>query len=35
VLFNTWAGSQKSNTSINTAFKSALTVTRDQVPNLK
>jgi mannan endo-1,4-beta-mannosidase len=35
VLFNTWAGSQKSNTSINTAFNSALTVTRDKVPSLK
>jgi hypothetical protein len=35
VLFNTWAGSQKNNTSISTAFNSALTVTRDKVPNLK
>ena len=35
VLFNTWAGSQKNNTSITTAFNSSFTVTRDQVPNLK
>ena len=35
VLFNTWAGSQKNNTSIPTAFNSTYTVTRDKVPNLK
>ena len=35
VLFNTWAGSQKNNTSIPTAFNSSFTVTRDKVPNLK
>jgi hypothetical protein len=35
VLFNTWACSQKSNTSIPTAFNSSFTITRDEVPNLK
>jgi hypothetical protein len=35
VLFNTWAGSQKNNSSIPTAFNSTFTVTRDEVPNLK
>jgi Glycosyl hydrolase family 26 len=35
VLFNTWAGSQKNNTSIPTAFNSSFTVTRDKVPSLK
>jgi hypothetical protein len=35
VLFNTWAGSQKSNPSITTAFNSTYTVTRDKVPSLK
>ena len=35
VLFNTWAGSQKNNSSIPTAFNSEFTVTRDEVPNLK
>jgi hypothetical protein len=35
VLFNTWAGYQKSNTSIPTAFNSPYTITRDKVPNLK
>jgi hypothetical protein len=35
VLFNTWAGMQKNNSSISTAFNSPLTVTRDKVPSLK
>ena len=35
VLFNTWAGSQKNNSSIPTAFNSEFTITRDKVPNLK
>lgn len=35
VLFNVWAGSQKSSTSIATAYNSPLCVTRDKVPNLK
>jgi len=35
VLFNTWAGYQKSNTaSVTTAFNSPLTITRGSVPNL-
>jgi hypothetical protein len=37
VLFNIWAGYQKSASlaSVQTLFNSSLTVTRDQVPNLK
>jgi hypothetical protein len=35
VLFNVWAGMQKSNSSVVTAYNSALTITRDKLPNLK